>query len=562
MPNSGIFISYRRDDAAGHAGWLREKLATHFGQDEVFMDLGLHAGMDFVEPIEAGISGCAAMVVVIGPEWLTTTGADGRRRLDDEGDPVRLEVATALAHPGLRVIPVLVDGARMPDPEELPEDLEPLARRQAIELTNSRWEYDVGRLSGTLERVLGAHATPFDRQQADRAPEAPPTFGAASDPDLLERLLGAEAGGTITRARAGRTAHVSRRRPPEAVMPARLPEYVPEPEPEPAPAGNHDEWSMRRVGLPRSSRLLLIALALAGAGGVAAAIIRWLIGGVVIPPADADTADDIDVTVFSPVHAAPGDALLVQVFAHLPAQAGHARALATEFDADTSASGFTSLSLPVPPGAELGFELRAPGLDVDEGSQRLVWRRRAQSVQFGVTVPVSAQPGTRIATLIVSRDSIPVGHVKFKLTVEPRLAPSAGMAPAGEDARTYERTFASYAREDIHEVLRRVQVLRHKRLTRLRLFQDILDIDPGERWRQRLHTEIDNCDIVLLFWSTAAHDSEWVRREVRYALARRVTEYDPPEIIPVIIEMPPCTPWPELADHHFDDHIARLIAEL
>src|SRR3954447_14379496 len=114
MLSSGIFISYRREDASGHAGWLHEALSEHFGEGQVFMDLGLEPGVDFVEQIEAGISACAALLVVIGPEWLTTTGADNRRRLDDDEDLVRLEVATALARRGLRVIPVRVNGARMP----------------------------------------------------------------------------------------------------------------------------------------------------------------------------------------------------------------------------------------------------------------------------------------------------------------------------------------------------------------------------------------------------------------------------------------------------------------
>jgi streptogramin lyase len=174
MPSSGIFISYRREDAAGHAGWLRDGLAAHFGEDEVFMDLGLEPGVDFVEQIEAGISGCAAMLAVIGPEWLTVTAADGGRRLEDEGDFVRLEIATAIARPGLRVIPILVNGARVPDAEELPDDLKPLARRQAIELTNARWKYDVSRLIATLERVLATRAAPLAGQQPDRIEEPAP----------------------------------------------------------------------------------------------------------------------------------------------------------------------------------------------------------------------------------------------------------------------------------------------------------------------------------------------------------------------------------------------------
>jgi hypothetical protein len=508
-----VFVTYRGADAAHFAERLHSDLATHLGHSAVVVHGGPRPG-DIV-------------LVVLADRGLQPRS----NRLEE----LRADAIDEAILRGEDVITVRISNG---------------SRTHGWFVKEAEWDADVGRIAARLKRMLERGLVP------------PRALGAASDPDLLERLLGAEAGGTITRTRAGRTAQVSRRRPPEPVAPAEPSTYAPAPELEPEPEPDHDEPLARHLGSPRSSRLLLIAFALAGAGGIAAAIIRWLIGGVVIPPTDAGTTDDIDVTVFSPVHAAPGDALLVQVFAHLPAQAHDARALATEFDEDTNAGGFTSLSLPVSPGAELGFELRAPGLEVDEGGQRLVWRRRAQSVQFGVTVPDSARPGTRIATLIVSRDSVPVGHVKFKLTVEPRLASRAGLAPAGENARAYERTFASYAREDIREVLRRVQVLRHKRLTRLRLFQDILDIDPGERWSQRLYTEIDNCDVVLLFWSTAAHDSEWVRREVQYALARHVTEYDPPEIIPVIIEVPPCTPWPELAHQHFDDQIARLIAEL
>jgi hypothetical protein len=233
--------------------------------------------------------------------------------------------------------------------------------------------------------------------------------------------------------------------------------------------------------------------------------------------------------------------------------------MASEFDEDAARRGFTSLSVAIAPGATLGFELRAGDLEVDGHVRTLRWQRRAASIQFSVTVPADARPGTRLAKVIVSHDSVPVGEVAFKLTVtggETAAAP----APAGEGARAYETAFISYAREDWAEVLRRVQVLRLPHLARrLRTFQDVLDVDPGERWAQRLYLEIDRCDVLLLFWSRAAHDSEWVRREVRYALERKVTELDAPEILPVVLEVPPYPPWPELADRHFDDAIARLI---
>ena len=324
-----------------------------------------------------------------------------------------------------------------------------------------------------------------------------------------------------------------------------------------------DAYEPSEPGAMRPVRMLSLARIVGGiavalaAGGAVVAIVRWLLGGAIEGP--ASQVDDVDVTVFSAEQASPGESLLIQVFAHLPEQADRAQSLATAFDKAASPRGFDSLALPLAFGSTLAFELDVPGLAVDERCQTLRWRGRAASVQFGVTVPVDAQPGTRVGTLLVSQDSVPVGHIKFKLVVAP---PRPGVVPeperpVGDDARAYESAFVSYAREDRAEVLRRVQVLR---LVKVRCFQDLLDLDPGERWERRLYREIDRSDVLLLFWSTAAHGSVWVRKEVAYALARKQTEFDAPEIVPVILEVPPCPPWPELDERQFDDVVARLIA--
>ena len=150
----GIFISYRREDAAGHAGRLFDRLKARFGPAAVFMDVeGIDAGVDFVERIDAAVGSCDVLLAVIGRHWLDARNADGARRLDDPRDFVRLETGAALAR-GIRVIPVLVEGAAMPTQEALPEALRPLARRQAVELRDSRWDADVEHLLRTLEPVL------------------------------------------------------------------------------------------------------------------------------------------------------------------------------------------------------------------------------------------------------------------------------------------------------------------------------------------------------------------------------------------------------------------------
>jgi hypothetical protein len=86
----GIFISYRREDTAGHAGRLYDRLAGHFGERRVFMDIdSIDPGADFVDAIEQSLSGCGAMIAVIGPHWLSVTDDVGDRRLDNPEDFVK-----------------------------------------------------------------------------------------------------------------------------------------------------------------------------------------------------------------------------------------------------------------------------------------------------------------------------------------------------------------------------------------------------------------------------------------------------------------------------------------
>lgn len=159
----GIFISYRRHDSAGWTGRLSERLEQCFDQDQIFMDIEkIEAGSDFVEAIESAVGSCAVLLAVIGPAWLTSADAEGKPRLDNPEDFIRLEIATALKR-NIRVIPVLVGGAVMPAASGLPDDLKPLTRRQAQELTDNRWDYDTEQLVKIIEKAgikRGADARP------------------------------------------------------------------------------------------------------------------------------------------------------------------------------------------------------------------------------------------------------------------------------------------------------------------------------------------------------------------------------------------------------------------
>lgn len=117
---AGIFISYRRELSAAHAGRLRDRLKSEFGDHRVFMDIhSIDPGVNFTGTIGEKVGSCDALVVVIGKRWCEVTDSDGKRKLDNPDDWVRLEIAAALKR-NIPVIPMPVDGAQMPSKEELP----------------------------------------------------------------------------------------------------------------------------------------------------------------------------------------------------------------------------------------------------------------------------------------------------------------------------------------------------------------------------------------------------------------------------------------------------------
>jgi hypothetical protein len=154
-----LFISYRRDENTGYAGRIRERLVSLFGPGSVFMDLDdIGPGSDFVEVIDKTLASCDVLLVLVGSHWIGIKDSNGRRRLDDPKDFVRIEISKALGR-NIRTIPILLNDAPMPAEKDLPQDLKPLCRHQAIEMSEERWDYDFGRLvealSGRSPRQTG-----------------------------------------------------------------------------------------------------------------------------------------------------------------------------------------------------------------------------------------------------------------------------------------------------------------------------------------------------------------------------------------------------------------------
>ncbi len=196
---SGIFISYRREDAEGQARALSIELARYVGEDSVFLDVdSISLGRDFREALHERLETCDALLALIGPAWLDAKNQAGKRRLDDPGDYLRQEIAVALVR-NIPVTPVLVQGATMPAAERLPGDLKELAYRNGFELSHTRWHSDVRELAHRLG--LDDAQVTLGERRAKAAPARPAAARSGSPGRVTRRrAIGA---GAVAVAAAG-----------------------------------------------------------------------------------------------------------------------------------------------------------------------------------------------------------------------------------------------------------------------------------------------------------------------------------------------------------------------
>ena len=169
-----VFLSYRRADTQHVAGRAGDRLSEMF---ELFMDIDtIPPGVDFTDYVRRAVGSCDVLLAFIGEQWVNLTDEHGRRRIDDPTDFVAEEIQVALAR-GVRVIPVLVEGATMPLPEQLPERLRPLMYRQSLPLRHSSFSADMTRLIAGIEHA-GAHRPEPTSTESVR-PTPPPDDGFA-----------------------------------------------------------------------------------------------------------------------------------------------------------------------------------------------------------------------------------------------------------------------------------------------------------------------------------------------------------------------------------------------
>ena len=150
-----IFLSYRRKDSRAWTDRIGDDLKEYFGAKAVFQDVeAIPPGVDFRQYLHAQLDQCQVVLTVIGPGWLTFKDDQGNRRLDQEGDMVRLEIETALQRK-IPLIPLLIDNATMPSPEKLPETIRQFAFQNGLSIRgNPDFRKDMNRLIHTLEAYV------------------------------------------------------------------------------------------------------------------------------------------------------------------------------------------------------------------------------------------------------------------------------------------------------------------------------------------------------------------------------------------------------------------------
>jgi hypothetical protein len=182
-----IFISYRREDSIAYAGRIYDRLSAHFGAESIFMDIDtLDPGVDFVKVLQQTVASCDVLLAVIGPQWAGKNSEAGSSRLSDPEDFVTREISAALERQTIRVVPILVGGARMPRTNELPQPLSALSNRHAFPLPDIGFQQTLSRLIESIERNErggGVHV------ESAPARMAAPSTDTAPDPRVLDRPI-------------------------------------------------------------------------------------------------------------------------------------------------------------------------------------------------------------------------------------------------------------------------------------------------------------------------------------------------------------------------------------
>lgn len=270
----------------------------------------------------------------------------------------------------------------------------------------------------------------------------------------------------------------------------------------------------------------------------------------------------VGIGVVAPEEVKRNEDLMVQVVGNVEELLDRTIAEAVSVDAINHAKVRGRCSFPAKLNDIITFKLQMSGIEFEEDKQSVVWEERDFKVQFLAHVPKTAEVGSHNGQLLIFLDDIVVGRIGFTTRVNRFFKPS--QKPAKTYEKVFKNYFISYSSKDFDEVKRRVEgMLISDREFAKHSFWDKMFLKPGDRYETKIYDYIDNtADVFLLFWSSNAAASEWVRKEIKRAVARQKRMRRPenrlPEIIPVPIENPIPPPPEELSDLHFGDVVNSL----
>jgi hypothetical protein len=319
------------------------------------------------------------------------------------------------------------------------------------------------------------------------------------------------------------------------------------------------------VSLGGSGVVLVVILLrlLRRAHNKASAPVRELLRKALVDPeevgplvaSNATAPQDVDVMVFAPPVVPLREEVIVQVIFHTPDREFEALTRGRKAESAGQALASVPLTIQVRRNDNIKISVECRDATTPEPVQRTVWNGRLVCLQFMMRMPnveMIIRPKLRVFV-----NGIPAGTLVFKTLVQ-QNPPDLRRSPVNETACAFRKPFLSYASEDRVEVLKAAQILN---LLKMDYFQDLLNLSPGERWERRLFTEIDNCDVFMLFWSHHAQQSKWVISEAEYARQRaKITPGDGvPEFTVLLLEVPVPSPPASLEDIHFNDPLRHII---
>lgn len=276
--------------------------------------------------------------------------------------------------------------------------------------------------------------------------------------------------------------------------------------------------------------------------------------GFDLEPASKPTGENVECSVFAPPGCAPGSTFMVQVALHITERAEDAKARAQQSDPTASQRANKSLSTLLEIGDKLELRLMADTPLIESQTSSIIWNGDIPMEEFLIHVPEGFEKPAVFFTLMLLLKGQPVGSAKFRVAISQQPEST----PTETKLSRYKNVFVSYSSKDRGEVLRHYQLLHKFGLT---TFLDVMSIRTGDRWEPEILRALADADLVLLYWSTNSKESDWVIKEAEMAVKHRKNSGGlQPDILPIILEVPPPAPPESLSDLQFNDPVRYIIA--